>query len=46
MNGIEHTKPAVARAAQHPAATVRTMIASQVSSRVGRSGIPLPLALR
>jgi hypothetical protein len=46
MNWREHTKPAIAPTAQHPAATVGTMITSQVSSRVRWGGIPLPLALR
>jgi hypothetical protein len=45
MNWSEDTKPAVAPTAQHPSATVGTMIASQISSRVGRGGIPLPLTL-
>jgi hypothetical protein len=46
MNRSEHTETGIAPTAQHPAATVRAMIASQVSSRVRGGGIPLPLALR
>jgi hypothetical protein len=40
MNWCEDTKPAVAPTAQHPAATVGSMIASQVSSRVRGGGVP------
>jgi hypothetical protein len=45
MNWCEDTEAGIAPTAQHPAATVGTMIASQVSRRVGGGGVPLPLAL-
>jgi hypothetical protein len=45
MNWCEDTEAGVAPTAQHPAATVGTMIASQISSRMGGGGVPLPLAL-
>jgi hypothetical protein len=46
MNRREDTEAGIAPTAQHPAATVGTMIASQVSRRVGGGGVPLPLTLR
>jgi hypothetical protein len=40
MNWCEDTEAGLAPAAQHPAATVGTMIASQVSRRVGEGDMP------